>query len=118
MKSPGNGGPRSNQLVKWQGQQLSFDELKAKEVILNVRVNDVATSTPKQIVDNFNDITETKEKNPDVRITISSIMLRKDKTSLNTTILETNMLLKKFCSSHGYNTQISPFFISVMTVYV
>ena len=104
VKSHGIGGLRSNQVVKRQGQQLSLDVPKAKEVILHVGVNDVATSTPKQIVDNFDDITERiKEKNPDVRITISSIMLRKDKTSLNITILETNMLLKKFCSSHGYD---------------
>ena len=89
VKSHGIGGLRSNQLVKRQDQQLSLDEPKAKEVILHVGVNDVATSTPKQIVDNFDDITERiKEKNPDVRITISSIMLRKDKTSLNITILK------------------------------
>ena len=104
VKSYGIGGLRSNQLVKRQGQQLSSDVSKAKEVILHVGVNDVATSTSNQIVDNFDDITERiKEKNPDVRITISSVMLMKDKTSLNIIILETNMLLKKFCSSHGYD---------------
>ena len=91
-------------MVKWQGQQLSLEVPKAKEVILHVRINDVATSTKKQIVDHFDDITERiKEKNPNVRITISSIMLRKDKTPLNITMLEANMLLKKFCSSHGYD---------------
>ena len=53
VKSHGIGGLRSYQVVKRQGQQLSLDVPKAKEVILHVGVNDVATSTPKQIVDNF-----------------------------------------------------------------
>ena len=98
------GGLRSNQFVKQQSLQLSVEVPKAKEVILHVGVNNVANSTPKQIVDNFDSITKKiKEKNPDVRITISSILLIKDKTPLNIIILETNMLVKKFCSSHGYD---------------
>ena len=52
MKSYGIGGLRWNKLLKRQGQQLFL------EVILHFEVHDAATSTPKQIGDNFDDITE------------------------------------------------------------
>ena len=78
VKSNGIGGLRSKQLVKRHGQKLFSDVPRAEEVVLHLGVNDVATSTPKQIVANFDEITEKiKGKNPNVRITVHQSCLGK-----------------------------------------
>ena len=104
VKACGIGGLKSNEVMRRHANTLKDNLPKSKEVILHVGSNDVKAKSPQQILSNIDHVTkEIKEINPNASITISSTFLRKDDTTLNCKIVESNSLLKKFCRSHGHN---------------
>ena len=73
-----------------------------EELILHMGTNDIRHDDPREVAEGIVNVAFQIEQNsPNTNISISSILLRSDK-SLNDRINETNKILRSLCKSKGW----------------
>ena len=73
-----------------------------EELILHMGTNDIRDDDPREVAEGIVNVAFQIEQNsPNTNISISSILLRSDK-SLNDRINETNKILRSLCKSKGW----------------
>ena len=100
----GIGGLKSDQILKNREISNLIDEniQEVDEVILHVGCNDLANKSSQTVLTNIdNAVKKLKERNPNINVSISAILYRKDKSQLNAKIVQTNETLNKYCLPHG-----------------
>lgn len=78
-----------------------FLRRKPKKVIIHVGTNNLRNDNPKKIQRDLKQLTtQMKKDNPDVTLAFSSIIKRKDDSSLNANINKVNTSMKNYCQSN------------------
>ncbi len=98
------GGLQSDQLISRQAGFVNKELPNTDEIIIHAGCNDAKTRSPKSIVNSIDFAAKHYlNKKENLHISISSIFLRKDDTTLNAIIVETNSALKAYCWAQGFD---------------
>ena len=101
-KANGIGGLQSYQLISRQASFVNKEIDSVDELIIHAGCNDIKSRCPKAIVNSIEAAAKHYlNRNTNLHISISSIFLRKDDTTLNAKIVETNSALKALCLAQG-----------------
>ena len=75
---------------------------KPSEIILHVGTNDLANKEPEEIVNGIADIVNiVREESPAIKLVLSEIMVRTDKSSYKPVIGKINQQLQNYCQDHN-----------------
>ena len=103
-KANGIGGLQSHQLIPRQAEFVDKELANVEEIIIHAGCNDVKSRALKAIVKSIDTAAKHYIRLKDsIHISISSISLRKDDTTLNARIVETNNALRAYCWAQGFN---------------
>ena len=103
-KANGIGGLQSHQLIPRLEEFVDKELANAEEIIIHAGCNDVKSRAPKAIVKSIDTAAKHYKRLKDsIHISISSIFLRKDDTTLNARIAETNNALRAYYWAQGFD---------------
>jgi len=84
-----------------------FTRRKPDEIILHVGTNNLRNEGPQQIAEKIVDLGNAIERETlSTKVTVSSLILRKDDDQLNRKVIKVNNSVRTFCSSKGW--ELSP----------
>ena len=81
-----------------------FTRRKPDEIILHVGTNNLRNEEPQQIAEKIVDLGNAIEREtPSTKVTVSSLILRKDDDQLNRKVIKVNNSIRTFCNSKGWD---------------
>ena len=99
ISANGIGGLCSNQILSRHKEVINSELASCDEVIIHIGSNDIAKGIQQdKIVKNIDFTTKKlKDLNPDVKLTVSSILLQGYDTRRNVKVIEVNQAIKRYC---------------------